>query len=176
MPKIKTSEYSKIVQAHSNASSNLKGISETNHLPQALKDEVKALMQKFKDYDLEQHRETAKMLTGSVMTAEELQQIVVDATGYTKWKLSSDFEEDDAQQDHTHLLKHYGVDVADKRAIKMYRFTRNSNSRSDLWLISFTCFPGHAYISFDTGRVGWDAQGIVPNKDIESTVAANCDN
>lgn len=174
MPQIKATEYSKIVSAHSSASSRLDEAAKIEHLPKALKDEVKALIKKFKDYDLAQHREKGKMLTGKMLTAEELKQIVIDASGYTKWIIDTQFDEEEPSN-YQYLLDRYGVDVADKSKIVEYRISRKVNSRDDLWLVSFTVFPGHVEISYDTNRVGYGEDNLIANKDIKKVIEAQFD-
>lgn len=163
--KIKSSEYSKALYAYNTTVSSLESLAKTTHLPDDLKKKIKELHIKFKAYNIAQHKEIGINLEGKILTVEEIKEIVLDATGYTRWSVYKD--EDDL--DHSWLLEHFGIDV-DVEKIVTYMVERNTNSRSEIFLIKVTVLPGNVYLTFDTGRAGYGIEHLVDNKDMKKNI------
>lgn len=170
MYKMNKSSYSKKLQDYEMSLSRLKDIKKLSHLPKELQTQVQNLITVFEKYDMNQHKDKSVELTGNILTEDEVKEIVVDASGYTKWTV----EKQEEDQDHECLKDTYGVEFDDSKAVT-YLVSRQVRSRDDLWLISFTCLPGHVYLGFDTGRVGYGIEKILKNTQAMSNIAAQFD-
>jgi hypothetical protein len=166
---IKTSEYSKKVNAHKTASYRLKEAAEMEHLPKELKNEVEKLIKFFATYDMTKHKDKGIKLVGDVMSKDEVLKAVIDATGYTKWSI---FQEDDFNPKW--IIQKFNLDVKEEDTIQ-YRVDRSVNSRNDVFMVTVTCLPGHVYVGFDTDRADAYIEHLIPNANIRKEIEANFD-
>jgi len=170
---IEKTKFSEQKDAFERAQSSMESILQIKNLPKEILAEMKKSYDFLASYDINVHNtDKVKKLKGKLLTPKELKKMVVEASGYNKWEVS---EEEEPQNHDDHDLKErFGIEF-DK--FKEYHATRDTNSRSDLWLVRFTCMPGHVYISLDTGRVGWDIEAIIKNEDalkmLEKEISAN---
>ena len=164
---VKASDYSKKVTAHNIAVSRLTDVSKIDNLPKELKMEVDVLISFFKAYDMEQHKEKGIKLTGEILTGEQVLEIVINATGYTKWSF---FKEEDFNPDW--VREQFNLDVKDEEIVE-YKIERSAKSRNDVWMISVVCLPGCIHVGFDTGRADYFIEHLIPNADAEKEIEKN---
>lgn len=156
---MKKTNYSAQLDAYESLQAKMRDALAIKNLPEEIMKELNKCSNFLSSYDMKQHdTEKKENLKGKLLTEKQVKQLVVNATGYTKWEVE-ELSDDDCH-DKEYLKKEFGVEF---NSSKEYHVTRQSNSRSDLWLIGFTCLPGHVYITLDTGRVGWSIDKILPN-------------
>ena len=136
-----------------------------------LKQKIKELLTeaskiKFKNID-------AKMLEGKVATPEEILQMIMDSSGYTKWKL--DNTELVSSEDLKSLKDNYNIDFKEK-TINQYMFSRSTKDRNALGMIIVTALPGLFQVDLHTDRVGYSLTGLVNVKHFEQGIAVESDN
>lgn len=115
----------------------------------------------------------ANMLEGKVATQEEILQMIIDSSGYTKWKL--DNTEVISSDEVKSLKDTYNIDFKDN-TISRYMFTRSTRDRNALGMIIVTVLPGLFQVDLHTDRVGYDLPGLVNVKQFEQGIAAESDN
>lgn len=141
----------------------------TQKLPKELHEMAKDFQKQFESYDMSQHDEPLKKITGELLSDAALLAMVKEATGYTKWSVSHDFDNDLAETVKW-FRERFGIDV-NQENIRDVAVERSVNNRSALWLIQFRIVPGHAYVSFDSGRVGIGSEVLIANADLPKYLA-----
>lgn len=165
---IKNTEYTKIFRAVDMSLGKLEDISKLENLPLALKEKIHLVIQDFKNYDLNVHLPKLVELKGDILTEDQAKQIIVEATGYTKWR--ADLDTDQEWKKSEYFARTYGVSVKEDEIVP-YMFFRKTNSRDEVFLVTMLCLPNCAYVSYDTDRADGDLGGLVKNAELESKLA-----
>lgn len=138
-------------------------------LPQELKDKLMAVKEEFKNYKVEKQTSQYKSINGKVLNKDEIKELIVDATGYTKWKL--DETETLEKEEIVELQDEFNVTFSEKK-IYRYRYFRNTNSRNDVNMITVTALPGYNQVDIDTDRAGISLEGLVTPKEMKKQIEA----
>lgn len=165
---IESSDFSKKLRDYQKAVSVLKSVQGFDNLPKDLKDQFAVFQKQVEVYDIEKHREKLITLSGPILTDIEVKNIVIEASGYTRWSIeprSKEEYQETCQHYKNILLDYYNLDIAIED-IKVHEIARSTNSRNDIFLVQFACVPGHVYVDLHTGRVGYDLEKILPNESI----------
>ena len=120
---------------------------------------------KFKNID-------AKMLEGKVATPDEILQMIIDSSGYTKWKL--DNTELVSSEDLKSLKDNYNIDFKEE-TINQYMFSRSTRDRNSLGMIIVKALPGLFQVDLHTDRVGYSLSGLVNVKQFKQGIAVESD-
>lgn len=107
---------------------------------------------------------SAIKLEGKVYTGSEIRELIVEASGYTKW--SKDWDEEELSFDEIEDIKmQFNVDF-DLEEVKKYIYSRNTNSRDDLSMIIVTALPDYFEVELHTNRAGYGLKGLVDKAEL----------
>ena len=167
-------KFSETKRAYDNTLSTLKDLTKNKKIPPKLLAALKEVKKEFEDYEINLHKEELKKLNGEVMTAQYALEAVIEATGYTRWKLENNPEEDN-QVIIDYLKETYGIDI-EKSKFKEHKIYRDVNSRNDFWLVNIYAFEGHCWFSMDTGRADAVIDNIITNDELVKEIKKIFDN
>ena len=128
--------------------------------------ELKNFTEEFKLPMIENYRE----LKGKVFSGEEVLEIVKDVTGFTKWSIDEVTESEDLDLDW--FKENFAISF-DETNVKQYNIFRKCHSRDEIFLIQVITFPGHFYVSMDTGRVGFSLNDILTENEMKKGILSN---
>jgi predicted DNA binding CopG/RHH family protein len=114
-----------------------------------------------------------KILSGEILDGNQIKELIVNATGYTKWKL--DTTETLEPEDLDSIKKNFNVDFKEN-GIQKYLFSRNTNNRNALCTIIVTSLPGKIFeVALQTDRAGYGLDGLVNVKEFLGAVEMESD-
>lgn len=138
-------------------------------LPQELKDKLIAVKEELKAYKVDKPTSQYKTISGKILDKKEIKELIVDATGYTKWIL--DETETLDKEAIVELQDEFNVTFKEKK-IYRYRYFRNTNSRNDVNMITVTALPGYNQVDIDTDRAGISLEGLLTPKEMKKQIEA----
>lgn len=166
---IKTSDNGKSKKSLDFLSHRIDELLKIDNLPSEVLEkinELKNFTEEFKLPMIENYRE----LKGKNYSGEEVLEIVKDITGFSKWKIDDITEGDDL--DLNWFKENFAI-TFDETNVRQYNFFRNCHSRDEIFLIQIITFPGHFYVSMDTGRVGFSLNDILTEKEMKAEILKN---
>lgn len=110
-----------------------------------------------------------KILDGEILNSEQIKEMIIEASGYTKWSVDQD--EILGEQEIKDYKKNYNIDF-EQTEIHNYVFYRSVNNRNDVNIIIVTAFPGLFNVDIQTGRAGYTLEGLVDKKGFVNGVSA----
>lgn len=146
-----------------NSIRSLNEISNTKNLPKNLKEAVDLVTNLFSNYDVEQFSKPMRKITGAQLTAQELLDILANASESTKWKV----EDYDDAADIDFFRNSLNLDVLHSDA-KKFTASRSVKSKEDVDFLIFTCLPGHVFVEVQTYSVGYNSEKVMTNNKLES--------
>lgn len=167
---VKSSEFSKKMYVYNDSLEKLRRLTQEKELPESLRSECLALHKKFLDYDMQQHADPKKSLTGNVLTREEAAEILLNTSGYIKWKGEENTSE--VEDLKNHFQEEYSVNITD---FKVYEFHKSTNNRNEIYFVGFHCMPGHVSVSMSTDRVGFGSDSLIPNAELAAYMQGQFD-
>jgi hypothetical protein len=121
-------------------------------------DEIKNKLLEFKSYLDSSPQEKIKpnpdIIQGDYFNFDKIKNEIAEITGYL-WKVE-DITGSEIYNEmyNTEEIEHtYNIYIK-QEYIKVYEFSRNSNSRNELYLLRLVLMPGCGYIEWDTPRAG----------------------
>ena len=102
-------------------------------------------------------------IIGEQLNAQQIYDILVDASGYTKWKL----EEYNDDPDIDFFRNSLNLDVQESDA-KKFTASRNAKSKRDVYFLIFTSLPGHVFVELQTSNVGYSSEKVIPDNKLSS--------
>lgn len=139
------------------------------HAPQELIDKAQEFHEFLKTYDVEKLRPEVEILTGEFFDLENMKQRIQDHTGYI-WKVR-EIEGNELEDRAPAFEYHYNLKVDN---FKAYEFYRNSNNRSELWMLELFLLPGCAVIDYSTGRVDGRTEFCKTPDELMKSFARHC--
>lgn len=143
-------------------SCEIKKISERkilNEFPE-MKKKLQSLINDFKNISFEDNLGT--ILNGKVLDKEEIKELIIEATGYTKWEV--DHIEKLSSEEIDSIKKQFNVNFKEE-AIYRYGYSRKTNSRNNIHMIIIMSIPGFLDVEIHTGRAGYGLEELVnPNE------------
>jgi copper chaperone CopZ len=132
-------------------------------LKENILNETKDIKEKLKNIliDLENVKfdnQNTKKMNGKIFNSDEIKELIIEASGYTKWSLID--SEILKVADVKSYKDNYGIDF-NETEIHNYVFERPVNSRNDVNLIIVTAFPDLFDVEIHTGRAGYGLDGLV---------------
>lgn len=141
-----------------------------NEVPE-IKQKMQSLLEEINQVTFQ--NSNANMIDGPLATKEEILKMIIDSTGYTKWKIDDTEIVDSEQVDD--LKETYNIDFKDQD-INRHMFARKTNDRNALGMIIVTVLPGLFQVDLHTDRVGYDLPGLVNKEQFEQGIAAESEN
>lgn len=141
-----------------------------NEVPE-IKNEIEQLLVKVNAIKFK--NANAKQIEGKVYNAEEILEMIKDASGYTKWKF--DYTERMDTEDVNEIKEDFNIEFEEQEVMR-HIFSRSTNDRNALSMIIVTALPGLFKVELQTDRVGYGLDGLVNVKKFEQGIAAESDN
>jgi superfamily I DNA/RNA helicase len=151
---------------------NLLGDQYLQNLPQDIKQKIKDFKTELKAYKIQKDTSGYKVLNGQVLDADQILQIILEASGYNKWSLQE--TEQLSQEDVESIKDRFGVSFEEK-TIQTYRFSRSTKHRDDVNMVTVTAVPGYNEVGIDTDRAGVYIEYLVTPKEMKSELESNFD-
>ncbi len=166
---IKTSENGKSKKALYILGHRIDDLTKIENLPPEILEKINELKKFTEDFKLPMVNSNRE-LKGKVYSGEEVLEIVKDVTGFTKWSIDEVTEAEDLELDW--FRENFAISF-DETNVKQYNMFRKCHSRDEIFLIQVITFPGHFYVSMDTGRVGFSLNDILTEKEMRAGILAN---
>lgn len=169
---IKKSTYAKQSRAIDILHAQLNNILSDNYfndLPQSIREQIETFQERIKKNNYETET-NIQVLNGKTATEKEILDLIVQATGYTKWVLEDTIEVKSARIEE--IKKQYAV-TFDTKKIVQYMFSRNVNSRDDINMITVMALPGYFKILMDTDRADVSIEELITSEEAVQKIEEN---
>lgn len=170
---IKKSNYKKESTAIEILQARMENLLEDKYLdglPIVIRKKVEEFIVEVGQYEFT-NEDIIKSLSGETAKKEEILDIIVKATGYTKWSLEEKTKL--TKEDIKNIQKKYAVSFSDTE-IYEYRFFRKTNSRNDVNMITVTAIPGYFQISVDTDRADFVFPDLLTSEEAIKELEREC--
>lgn len=138
-----------------------------SNLPQDIKQKLQNFHDELGNYQANNDKSQYKEIKGKVLTKEEVKEIIIDASGYVRWKLeeTNELEKEEIED----LQNEFGITFKEEK-IYRYRYYRSTNNRNAVNMITVTALPGYNQVDIDTDRAGISLEGLVTAKEMKTQI------